>query len=113
MAIEFNTLVCYIKNMSTVASLLPQDEQAIITHYCVCFRCQFEKRQAKKKLKTLLTFTEKILKVCSSLENYTTYYIALLNFFFLSLLLLLYLRSISLPVFVFKLFYYTSTLVKH
>lgn len=49
MAIEFNTLVCYIKNMSTVASLLPQDEQAIITHYCVCFRCQFEKRQAKKK----------------------------------------------------------------
>lgn len=82
MAIEFNTLVCYIKNMSTVASLLPQDEQAIITHYCVCFRCQFEKRQAKKKLKTLLTFTEKILKVCSSLENYTTYCIALLNFFF-------------------------------
>lgn len=111
MAIEFNTLVCYIKNMSTVASLLPQDEQAIITHYCVCFRCQFEKRQAKKNLKTLLTFTEKILKVCSSLENYTTYYIALLNFFFLSLLLLLYLQSISLPVFVFKLFYYT--LVKH
>lgn len=49
MAIEFNTLVCYIKNMSTVASLLPQDEQAIITHYCVCFRCQFEKPQAKKK----------------------------------------------------------------